>query len=203
MPVSIELVLALDASASMDRNEFDMQVKGLVEAFRDPEVMEAIRNLGPHGAAVAVTQWGGPGEARVILPFAHLTTEASSRAFAFRLSRTQRGFIASSTSVATAINDGLRQMDRNSFVGDRRVIDISGDGIDNAGTDLQAAREAAASAHVEVNGLPIGDEEGLQDYYRTKVIVGPDAFTVPARDFYDYPRAIKEKLLRELRPIAS
>jgi hypothetical protein len=204
VPVSIELVLALDASASMDRSEFELQIKGLADAFRDPEVVTAIHNLGPNGAAVMVTQWGGIGEARVVLPFTHLTSEASAREFAFRLGRTQRSFVASSTSITMAIQDGVRQIAKNNFAGDRRVIDISGDGADNSGADLETARAAARAAGVEVNGLPIGtDGDDLAGYYENNVITGPDSFIVPAMGFADYARAIKEKLLRELRPIAS
>ena len=70
-PVVVELVLALDSSASVDRKEFQLQLDGLALAFRDPEVLEAIDNLRPLGAAVAVLQWGAPGETRVVLHCFH------------------------------------------------------------------------------------------------------------------------------------
>ena len=60
--VAIELVLALDSSASVDRTEFQLQLDGLAQAFRDPEVLQAVDNLKPLGVAVAVLQWGAPGE---------------------------------------------------------------------------------------------------------------------------------------------
>ncbi|NMD08444.1 MAG: DUF1194 domain-containing protein, partial [Phyllobacteriaceae bacterium] len=41
------------------------------------------------------------------------------------------------------------------------------------------------------------------DYYRRSVIIGVDAFVEPAADFPDYARAIREKLIRELRPLGS
>ena len=96
--MAVELVLALDASASMDRAEFDLQLKGLAAAFRDPGVLEALSNLGPTGVAVAVTQWGGDNEAKIILPFTHLKSGRDARAFGFRISRARRAFMASSTS---------------------------------------------------------------------------------------------------------
>src|SRR4029078_12803776 len=58
-PVAVELVLALEGSASVDRNEFALEVDGLAAAFRDPEVIAAVENLKPLGAAIAVIQWGG------------------------------------------------------------------------------------------------------------------------------------------------
>ena len=55
-PVAIELVLALDCSASVDSDEYALQLEGLAAAFRDPEVLAAIDGLKPLGAAIAVLQ---------------------------------------------------------------------------------------------------------------------------------------------------
>ena len=71
-PVVIELVLALDSSASVDVKEFELQNEGIARAFRDPEVLQAVDNLRPFGAAIAVVQWGGPGETQVVMPFTHI-----------------------------------------------------------------------------------------------------------------------------------
>ncbi|MGQ0485867.1 MAG: DUF1194 domain-containing protein, partial [Hyphomicrobiales bacterium] len=40
-------------------------------------------------------------------------------------------------------------------------------------------------------------------YYRDRVITGAGSFVEPARGFEDFARAIREKLLRELRPLES
>lgn len=202
--VAVELVLALDASASMDRAEFDLQVKGLAAAFRDPGVLEALKNLGPTGAAIAVTQWGSASEAKIIIPFTRLASARDAKAFGFRISRARRAFLASDTSIATAIAHGTQLLEENSYHGDRRIIDVSGDGVDNGGLDLAAARETAVNSGIVVNGLPIdADGVGLAGYYRNDVIIGIDAFVEPAADFTDYARAIREKLIRELRPLGS
>ena len=84
------------------------------------------------------------------------------------------------------------------------MIDVSGDGVDNGGLDLDQARDAALASGIVVNGLPIdADGVGLAAYYRNNVIVGTDSFVEPATDFSDYARAIREKLIRELRPLGS
>ena len=55
-----------------------------------------------------------------------------------------------------------------------------------------------------LNGLAIQSEDaGLAEYYRQNVIIGAESFVITATDFSDYGRAIKEKLLRELRPLGS
>ncbi len=203
-PVVIELVLALDSSASVDRAEFQLQLDGLALAFRDPEVLQAVENLKPLGAAVAVVQWGAPGETRIVIPFTQLQSARDAKAFGFRIGLIRRWLRASATSITTAIDDSARILDSNEFDGFRRVIDISGDGPDNTGLDLEAARQRARSSGITINGLPImADVADLDTYYRDRVIIGADAFIEPARDFEDYVRAIRAKLLKELRPVAS
>jgi hypothetical protein len=65
-------------------------------------------------------------------------------------------------------------------------------------------RNLANAVGATVNGLAIeSEQEGLMDYYRDHVITGADSFVVKAKDFEDYARAIREKLLRELRPLGS
>jgi Protein of unknown function (DUF1194) len=202
--VAIELVLALDASASMSRAEFELQIAGIAAAFRDPAVLQAVQDLAPLGVSVAVTQWGGPGESRVVVPFTHLTTSMDSQAFGFLVSLNTQSFRAATTSIATAIEDGVALLDANGFDGQRRVIDVSGDGPDNSGLDLNAMRTHAKANGVTVNGLAIESEQpDLFAYYRDNVIIGADSFVVRATDFNDFARAIREKLLKELRPLGS
>jgi Protein of unknown function (DUF1194) len=204
VPVAVELVLALDSSASVDRREFQLQLEGLSLAFRDADVLQAIEHLKPLGAAVAVVQWGAPGETRIVLPFTHLESGRDSKAFGFRIGLIRRWLRASATSVATGIDDSRALIETNDFDGFRKVIDVSGDGPDNSTADLESARQRAHEAGIVVNGLPImADDSTLDVYYRDRVIIGVDAFIEPARDFEDYVRAIREKLLRELRPLAS
>jgi hypothetical protein len=203
-PVSIELVLALDSSASVDREEFRLQLEGLAHAFRDPDVLKAVESLKPPGVAVAAVQWGGPGETRVVLPFTHLESARDAKAFGFRIGLINRWIRASSTSIATAIDDSRRLIAGNDFDGFRKIIDVSGDGRNNTLADLESARLQAKAEGITINGLPIlGDDAGLDGYYIENVIIGHDAFTEPARDFEDFRRAIREKLLRELRPLES
>ena len=203
-PVALELVLALDSSASMNREEFALQIKGIAVAFKDSAVLKAVEDLAPLGVAIAVTQWGGAGESRVVMPFTHVNTANDAKAFGFLVSLGSRHFSATTTSITTAIEDSVALIGANDFEGQRRVVDISGDGEDNSGLDLEAMRKQAKASGVTVNGLAIESEQrGLFDYYQRHVITGADSFAVRAADFNDYARAIREKLLRELRPLGS
>lgn len=203
-PVALELVLALDSSASVDAREFELQNEGIAAAFRHPDVLTAINNLRPFGAAIAVVQWGGPGETQVVLPFTHIESARDAKAFGFRISLIRRWMRASSTSIATGINDARALIEANEFEGNRKVIDVSGDGPENSGADLEAARRDALAFGITVNGLSIeAEDRGLQKYYLDNVIIGADSFVEPAQGFHDFARAMKEKLLRELRPLGS
>ena len=203
-PVAIELVLALDSSASVDAHEFELQNEGIARAFRDPDVLEAINNMRPFGAAIAVVQWGGPGETQLVLPFTHIENARDAKAFGFRIGLIRRWMRASSTSIGTGINDSAALIEGNDFEGFRKVIDVSGDGPENSGVDLYAAREAALASGITINGLAIeAEDRKLHGYYLEHVITGADSFVEPAQGFKDFARAMREKLLRELRPLGS
>ncbi|MEM9683390.1 MAG: DUF1194 domain-containing protein, partial [Pseudomonadota bacterium] len=83
-----------------------------------------------------------------------------------------------------------------------------GDGRNNDGPILKSAREAAETWGVTINGLPIDNERSriasdlmpgeISRYFREKVITGPGAFIVEAKNFEDFGRAISRKLLREI-----
>jgi Protein of unknown function (DUF1194) len=204
IPVTLELVLALDSSASVDAREFQLQNEGIALAFRDAEVVKAIDNMKPFGAAIAVIQWGAKDETQVVLPFTHIENARDVKAFGFRVGLIRRWMRASATSIATGINDASALIESNGFEGQRKVIDISGDGVDNGGIDLDSARIQANRTGITVNGLAIESEDKkLTDYYEKQVIIGADAFVESAQGFEDFARAIKEKLLRELRPLGS
>jgi hypothetical protein len=202
--VEIELVLALDVSASVDLAEFDLQLKGIEAAFKDPEVLKAVENLAPLGAAVAVVQWGGPREFKISIPFTHLVSAQDSKAFGFLAGRAIRAFGATGTSIVTAVGKSADLLETNAFDGNRRVIDVSGDGVDNSGFDLEVTRQDAKAQRIIINGLAIQEDElGLAQYFQDHLIIGPDSFVETANGYADFARAIRAKLLKELRPNSS
>ena len=87
------------------------------------------------------------------------------------------------TLISAAIDFSARLIASSGLTAERKVIDVSGDGSNNDGRDVTAARDDAVAAGITVNGLPIVEvEPGLDDYYRRNVIGGPGAFVVVARD---------------------
>jgi hypothetical protein len=83
--------------------------------------------------------------------------------------------------------------------GGRKVIDVSGDGANNRGRPAADARDDAVREGVTINNLPIlALEPGLDQYYQTNVIGGPNAFMIVAESFDAFAEAVLKKLITEI-----
>lgn len=205
-PVDLELVLAIDASSSVSPGEFDLQMRGLAEAFRNPAVHGAIRAVGDLGIAVAMVQWSDNRKQTVAIDWARITDSASAEAFARAIDNTPRYLIGGGTAIGGAVNYSARLLRTNRFEGRRKVIDVSGDGRTNQGANPARARDDAVAADITVNGLAILNEDGLVDrHYLANVIGGTGAFVMQADDYVDFAKAMLEKLIKEIAgaPVAA
>jgi hypothetical protein len=197
--VELELVLALDASASVQRNEFDLQAQGLAQAFRHPEVVQALTALNGRQVAVTVVQWSSPARQRVAIPWTLINDRAGAEALSERLAAMPRYVASGGTATGQAIVFAQRQFRENGYRGARRVIDVSGDGRANMGRHPAEARQAAVAAGIIINGLAILNEEADVDrFYADHVIGGPGAFLMTATNYTTFREAIRHKLVREI-----
>jgi Protein of unknown function (DUF1194) len=203
--VDLELVLAVDSSGSVDFSEFDLQAEGIARAFLDPEVVEAIEGAAPNGIAVSVLQWSGRREQLVAIDWTKVADAAAAAALAAEIQAMDRILIGE-TAIGDALRFAIAHLQQGRFRGARRIIDVSGDGPTNAGGEPDPMRDAAARAGITVNGLAILNESPTLDlYYAEHVVGGPDAFIMTAHDYDDFARAIRLKLLKEIRgaPLAE
>lgn len=204
--VDLELVLAVDISYSMDPDEQDLQRRGYVEAIQSPEVLAAVSKGLHRRIAVTYVEWAGAAEQRVIVPWRLIDGPSSAHAFAADLAE-QPIRRAYRTSISGAVDYAARLFEANGYVGERLVVDVSGDGANNMGRTVTTARDEAAGAGIVVNGLPIllkRPNQGLMDlpdldtYYHDCVIAGPGAFIVPVRTRDGFQEAIRRKLILEI-----
>lgn len=197
--VDLELILMVDASGSIDDDEFVLQRLGYAQALRNPRVMSAIRS-GPLGRiALSYVEWSGPDLKVPIVPWTVLSDEASIERVAKRLEKEPRMLYGGGTAVGDAILYGAWSLSHNAFDGTRRVIDLSGDGPDRNGLPAAFGRDKAVAEGITVNGLPIlGEFAGLDVFFLDNVIGGPGAFSIPARTFKDFDSAVLTKLIREV-----
>jgi Ca-activated chloride channel family protein len=193
------LLLAIDVSNSVDLAEYRLQVDGMADALFDPGVRDAILQ---GEVRLAVVQWSGAAEQELSIPWTTLRTEAEIDAFAARARAMDRAFIQSNTAPGDAI---LFALDLMAEVGDctRRIIDISGDGPENAGSPTGPARRAAERAGVLINAIAIEDIGVSTTQYYLRNVVTSSGFVLTARRHSDYPRAIREKIKRELARVTG
>ena len=202
MPVSIELVLAVDTSRSVDDAEFALQMKGIAGAFRTPEIIALIGQR--QGVAVTLFQWSSEVDARFIIPWRILQGPASVLAFADRVERAAREPSRRFTAMGRAINTAIAMIENNELDGQELKIDVSADGRSNTGPVPRNAWRRANALGIAINGLPIlVDTYNLDEYFRERVITGPGAFIEIANDYNDFARAFLRKLHRELTPMIS
>lgn len=199
-PVDLELVLAIDASSSVDDAEFRMQTRGLASAFRDPQVIAAIMAAGSRGVAVAVVQWSEERRQELAVDWVLVRDVAGTLRLAELIAAAPRLVTGGHTAAGNALDFAARTLDDNAYLGLRRVIDISGDGRVNDGLYPHAVRDAAVGRGITINGLAILNEIPLlEQYYREHLIGGAGAFVMTAADYADFTRAMVAKLVREIR----
>jgi len=195
---ALELILAVDISGSIDRDEFALQTEGMAAAFEDPRLAEAIAHQ-DGGIMVTLTQWSGATRQRRVTDWYHLTTPDTLGAFATAIRRGGRQWRNYSTAIGEALAHALEVGQSVPMPCKRRVIDVSGDGENNEGRDPRAIARALVAEGYTINALVIrGDSPDPVKYYRTHVIAGAGAFLEIAESFEDYPRAILRKLLKEI-----
>lgn len=205
--VDVALVLAVDVSYSMDLDELALQRNGYIEAFRSKPLHDAIAKGAIGKIAVTYFEWAGGHFQHVVKPWTIIDTPDSAIAFAEELgeAQTRRG---RRTSISAAIDLGLQLLEQAPVTPLRKVIDISGDGANNDGRPVTAARDEAAAKGISINGLPVMlkqasyfDLDNLDLYYKDCVVTGPGAFVIPIRERSQFVDATRTKLIREIAEV--
>lgn len=208
--VDVLLVLAADVSRSINEGEFELQRKGYAAALADPRVLKAIAS-GPHQAIdLTYIEWSDALEQEVVVDWTRVDNGEDAAAVASTILQAPRSFL-SRTAIGSAIDFSLQRLTVAKDTGDKRIIDVSGDGTSNSGEPVTEARDRAVAAGVTVNGLAIINTDagpgflmhtqppgGLPEYYRQNVIGGPGAFLLQVENFGTFAEAIARKLISEI-----
>jgi Protein of unknown function (DUF1194) len=200
--VDLKLALAVDASGSVDTEEYALQLSGIAAGFRDPDVRKAIRSGPAKAIAVNLVVWAEPRVPKDMTGWFIIASDGDAEDFA----RIVEAFPRRQTG-ATAIGEGiasaLRSIAASGIAAPREVVDVSGDGRESVAREftvlVDQARAMALSRGVVINGLAIENEvSDLADYYRENVQVGPESFVMEAKTYQDFAEAMRLKLLREI-----
>lgn len=204
--VDVELVIAVDVSLSMSPTELDIQRDGYAAALTDQRVLDAIAQGANGRIGVTYFEWAGTTTHHVVVPWTIIETRQDAERIAAHLTSTPPNS-ARRTSISSALEFGADLFAESPFRGDKRVIDISGDGPNNQGAPIEYTRDAVVAQGIVINGLPLMtngglisayDVEDLDLYYSACVIGGPGAFMVPVNDWSQFPEAVRRKLVLEL-----
>jgi len=204
--VDVELVIAVDVSYSMDPDEQALQREGYILALTSKEFLQALRQGANGKIAITYFEWAGPSDQKVVMPWRLIDGPEAADAVAAEIAAAPYRR-ASRTSISGALQFAKPLFDDSGYKGLRRVIDVSGDGANNAGALVQSVRDEVLAAGITINGLPIMlkrpyvgtmDIENLDVYYEDCVIGGPGAFVIPIREREKFIEATRTKLLLEI-----
>jgi hypothetical protein len=206
IPVDVELVIAVDVSYSMDPEEQRLQREGYIRALTSREFLKALRE-GAHGKiAVTYFEWAGQHDQKIVMPWRLIEGPESADAVAAEIANAPYRR-ASRTSISGGLIFGSKLFETSGYRGTRRVIDVSGDGTNNAGELIVPTRDAVLAQGITINGLPIMlkrpnsgslDIENLDVYYEDCVIGGAGAFVVPIHNTEQFIDATRTKLILEI-----
>ena len=205
-PVDVELVLAVDVSYSMDPEEQALQREGYIVALTSREFMQALKQGINGKVSVTYFEWAGAQDQRVIVPWRLIEGPESADAVASEIARAPYRR-ASRTSISGALSFAMPLFEGSGYRGLRRVIDVSGDGVNNNGMPVTIVRDEVLAKGITINGLPIMlkrpnlggmDIENLDVYYEDCVIGGPGAFVISIKEREKFKEAIRTKLVLEI-----
>jgi hypothetical protein len=206
-PVDLELVLAVDASGSIDEDEFRLQRQGWADAITHPRVLGAIRS-GGHGAiAVMYLEWAAVGCENVAVKWTRISDAVSAQRFASAITEAKRLDCWGGNAIGNAVSFATKSIMTNAFEAKRKVIDVSGDGPNTLGSPVELARERAVALGITINGLVIMDPGRfffapgggtLEDYYRDAIAGGTGSFVMVAKGRANFRQAALAKLVREI-----
>ena len=209
-PVDLELIIAADASGSIDATEARFQRGGYGAAFQNSKVLTAIRSGAQGRIAVLYFEWSGEQPKRILAGWTVIDDAASAWAFA-ELLVAMPFESGTRTSISGAIDFAASLFEGNGYEGRRRVIDISSNGENNLGRLVNLARDDAVAAGITINGLPIVmDRPGGSEwppmpefgwYFEDCIIGGQSAFSIVARGRNAFATAVLGKLVIEIAGI--
>lgn len=209
IPVDTELVIAVDVSNSMDPDEQVLQREGYMTGLTSREFLSALRG-GTHGkVALTYIEWAGLYDQKIVVPWRLIDGPEAADAVANEIARAPYRR-APRTSIFGALQFAKPLFDASGYGGIRRVIDVSGDGVNNMGPPVTMMRDEVLSAGITINGLPImlkrragygmweTQFDNLDVYYEDCVIGGPGSFVIPIKERAQFKEATRHKLVFEI-----
>jgi hypothetical protein len=204
-PVDTELSLLVDVSGSIDEDEFALQKKGYANTFLNPNLFNDFISKGPLGKiAVNVIYWSNSLQQKEVVEWTLIDSVSASQQFGNAINATTREFFGV-TAPGSAIAFATPKFFNNAFEGTRQVIDVSGDGEENDGTDTATERNLALARGIDaINGIIVSSDPVVKNFYLNEILGGVNgdgssAFLVEAATFEEFNSAIDKKIKAEIK----
>lgn len=198
-PADLALIIALDGSASVTFEEFNLIAGGVSAALQDRDVAAALTG-GQNGASLlALVLWSGVGAHEVMIGWTRVASAADVAAFAQAVGDVPRAVRAGETAIGEALVLCEALFAAQPAPAAHRVIDVAGDGRNNDGADPVPVRDRLVAAGVVINGLCVLHEEpDLLQSYTEEVIGGLGSFALTCSDYSGFAVAMRRKLIQEV-----
>lgn len=202
-PVDVALVLAVDASGSVNSRDHEMQRRGYADAITHPAFLHAIRS-GRHGRiAMAYLEWASSGRHHLVVPMTVISSAADAERFARHVEAARQNRLGY-TAMGAALGAAEQLLVESPFPADREIIDVSANGKSNRGPAPHLVRDRLVAAGITINGLPMVtdkthlDAAHLERYFADCVIGGAGAFSLPVTDRASFVQTLLAKMVHEI-----
>lgn len=199
------IVTGVDLSGSIEARDAQVQIDGISMALRSPQVISAIQR-GNHGrVGIAVFVWAD-GNYPVLASWRLLGSPEEALAVSTEIADGLRAFVGSDahvklgalTDLSGAIDYGSEMLRAAPFATNHRIINIIGNGIDNVTEGARPARDRVVAQGITVNGVTLGRDRTIYDYFKREVIGGANAFVLPANDPEHLVEVLARKFMTEI-----
>jgi hypothetical protein len=222
MRTDANVITAIDVSDSIGRHEEWLQQTGLVRALMDPRFVDAATGGLHRRIGFAVFTWSSDGRFDALVPWtiigsAEQAAQVSAAIASVELidrsgygggdvedARGEDEVITPErrTDISGAIDHASLLLASAPFETSRSVMNICADGVDNAGIGSQdgvrESRDRAVAKGLIVNGVAMGDQQGLRQYFRSNVIGGRGSFVMKLSSPSEAGKIMAEKFRRDL-----
>ncbi|MEM8915244.1 MAG: DUF1194 domain-containing protein [Pseudomonadota bacterium] len=203
----MNMVIALDSSGSISTAERRLQFEGVAYALKHENFLAAVRGGVHANISISIVSWNAEGRhpgASLLVPWMTLSNkkdaELASSVLLQNLEEQPSNPPLAQTDISLALRSAIELLSAAPAFGSIQVVNVIGDGLDNAGESPSVYRDIAVEQGTTINALIVAEDKKkvLENYYRENVIGGFRSFVQVTTDFNSFADAMLHKMLTEM-----